>query len=63
MIIVEVGKGKNLDSALKEFKSKVAKTKLIKELRNRQHFTKKSVKKREIKLKATYVQGLNKEEE
>ncbi len=63
MIIVEVGKGKSLDSALKEFKNKVTKTKLIKELRDRQHFTKKSVKKRETKLKATYVQGLNKEEE
>ena len=42
----------NLNKALKIFKKKFKDTKIIKELRERQSFTKKSLKKRLIKNKA-----------
>ena len=54
MLIVKVEK--NIESALKVYKSKVQKTKQIQKLRARQEFVKPSVKKRAQKLKAVYVQ-------
>jgi len=45
MLIVSV-KGGNIEGALKEFKRKVQSTKQIEALRDRQTFTKPSVKKR-----------------
>jgi small subunit ribosomal protein S21 len=62
MLIVKIEKGKSLDSALKELKGKVAKTKMVKELRDRQSFTKKSVKRREEVKEAIWKQSLNQEE-
>ena len=63
MLIVKLEKGKKIDQALKELKGKVIKTKLKKELREREQFTKKSVKKREAKQKAIYKQRKQNEEE
>lgn len=61
MLIVEVTK--NIESALKVYKNKVMKTRQIQKLRERQEFVKPSVKKRDMILKAKYVQkiknGLN----
>jgi small subunit ribosomal protein S21 len=57
MIIVEVKDGK-IDRALKQFKRKFKQTGIVKELRERQQFTKPSVKKRKQKLKAKYIQKL-----
>jgi small subunit ribosomal protein S21 len=54
MIIVKVDKG--IEKALKKYKSKYRKTKVGEELRKRKEFTKKSVKKRQQKLKAIYIQ-------
>ena len=51
MLRVSVKKD-NLNKALKIFKKKFKDTKIIKELRERQSFTKKSLKKRLIKNKA-----------
>ena len=51
MLRVPVVKG-NLQKALKVFKKKFRDTQVIKELRERQSFTKKSLKKRLIKDKA-----------
>ena len=51
MLRIPVKKG-NLNKALKIFKKKFKDTKIIKELRERQSFTKKSLKKRLIKNKA-----------
>jgi len=48
----------SIDRVLKKFKRKFEKTGVVKELRNRQKYTKPSVIKREQKLKAIYVQGL-----
>jgi small subunit ribosomal protein S21 len=56
--MLKVEAGKNLDKALKSLKYKVIKTKQNEKLRANQEFVKKSVKKREQKLKAQYVQQL-----
>ncbi|HXK81207.1 MAG TPA: 30S ribosomal protein S21 [Bacteroidales bacterium] len=58
MIIVPVKEGENIDRALKRFKRKFEKTGVIKELRNRQAFTKPSIEKRQQKLRAMYRQKL-----
>lgn len=58
MIIVPVKEGENIDKALKKLKRKFEKTGVLKELRNRQKFTKPSVIRREQKLKAIYVQQM-----
>ena len=53
MLIIEVKKG-NIDSALKQFKSKVIKTKLVSHLQDRKTYKKKSDVKRQIKKDAIY---------
>ncbi len=61
MIIVNVKDGESLDKALKRFKKKFEKTGVLRELRSRQAFEKKSVAHRnKIKL-AVYKQGMNQE--
>ncbi len=59
MIIVPVKEGESIDKALKKYKRKFEKTGVIKELRERQKFTKPSVKRRFEVLKAVYIQQLN----
>jgi len=59
MIIVPVKEGENIDKALKKYKRKFEKTGVVKELRERQKFTKPSVKRREEVMKAAYIQTLN----
>jgi small subunit ribosomal protein S21 len=56
MLIVNVDKRGGIEKALKELKSKVIKTRQNSLLNNRKEFTKKSVKKRQQKIKAIYVQ-------
>ena len=63
MIIVPIKDGENVDRALKKLKRKFEKTGVVKELRSRQKFTKKSVLVREQRLKAIYVQKLREKEE
>ena len=58
MIIIPVKEGESIDKALKKYKRKFEKTGTVKELRERQKFTKPSVKQREAKLKAIYIQQL-----
>ncbi len=58
MIIVPVKETDSIDRALKKFKRKFERTGVIKELRSRQQFNKKSVLKRQEKLHAIYVQKL-----
>jgi small subunit ribosomal protein S21 len=60
MIIVKVGKDKNIERALKQYKSKIIKTRQMSELMNRKEFTKTSVKKRNVLNKAKYVQKMYK---
>lgn len=63
MIVIPVKEGENIDRALKRFKRKFEKTGVVKELRNRQAFTKPSVRRRDQIKKAIYVQQLRNEEE
>jgi len=62
MLIVNVDNKTPIEKALKLFKSKVIKTKLMTELKNRKEFTKKSVKNRNQVNKAIYVQKYKKED-
>jgi len=61
MIIIPVKEGENIDKALKRLKRKFEKTGVVRELRERQKFTKPSVKKRATLIKAKYIQKLHQE--
>ena len=63
MLIVQIKDGLSIDRALKIMKNKVSKTKMIKELRDRQEFVKPSMKRREEIRKACYIQKLKDQEE
>ena len=52
MLIVKIGEKENINQALKRFKRKVSKSKMMKEIRERKNFMKPSMKKRIQKLKA-----------
>jgi len=56
MLIVQVNQ--NIEKALKVLKSKVIKTRQNQKLNSRKEFVKKSVQKRNTKIKAKYVQQL-----
>ena len=55
MLKIKVTKN-NIEKALKEYKSKVIRTRQLRELRDRQEFEKPAAKKRKQKAKAKYVQ-------
>lgn len=57
MIFIDVKKEGGLDRALKKFKWKFDKTGVVKELRERQVFTKKCIKRREQIKKAAYKES------
>jgi small subunit ribosomal protein S21 len=63
MIIIKVKEGESIDRALKRYKRKHRNIKVTNEIRERQHFTKKSVRRREEVQKAEYVQKLKQESE
>ncbi len=63
MIIVPVKEGENIERALKKFKRKFEKTGVVRELRDRQAFTKFSVRRRDQIKKAIYIQKLRLQEE
>jgi small subunit ribosomal protein S21 len=54
MLIIPVKEGESIDRALKKYKRKFERTGVVKQLRARQHFTKKSVERRSEVLKARY---------
>lgn len=56
MIIIDLQKYKTIEHALKVYKQKHNKIGIVKELRDRQTFTKPSVKRRAEVLNATYIQ-------
>jgi small subunit ribosomal protein S21 len=62
MIIVPTKEGEHIDRALKRFKRKFEKTGVMRELRARKHFTKKSVLRRDEIKSAVYRQKLRSEE-
>jgi small subunit ribosomal protein S21 len=54
MLIIPVKEGENIERALKKYKKKFDKTKVMLELRTRKEFTKPSVIYRQAIIKATY---------
>ena len=60
MLIIKVEKG-DIEKSLKKFKSKVLKTKMIKELQDRKEYKKKSDTKRQILNDAIYKNSKNNE--
>jgi small subunit ribosomal protein S21 len=62
MIRVNIKDKEDINRALKRFKKKFEKAQVIKDYRNNSFFTKKSVKLREEKLKASYIQKLQSKE-
>ncbi|MEO6884352.1 MAG: 30S ribosomal protein S21 [Bacteroidia bacterium] len=62
MIIVPIKEGEPIEKALKKFKKKFEKTGVVRELRERQKFTKPSVKFRETRIKAVYKQKMQEAE-
>lgn len=63
MIIVPLKEGENIERALKKFKRKFEKTGTVKELRERQAFSKPSVKKRQTVKRAIYIQKLQEKDQ
>ncbi|MCG2792995.1 MAG: 30S ribosomal protein S21 [Weeksellaceae bacterium] len=64
MLIIPVKDGESIDRALKKYKRKFDKTRVVRELRSRQQFIKPSVTLRQSKLKAAHKQrNLSKEEQ
>jgi len=57
MLIIPIKEGENIDRALKRFKRKFDKTGTMRQLRDRQQFTKPSVTKRKQVQKAAYIQN------
>ena len=62
MIRVNIKDKEDINRALKRLKKKFEKAQVIKDYRNNAFFTKKSVKIREEKLKASYIQRLQSKE-
>jgi small subunit ribosomal protein S21 len=63
MLIIPVKEGENIERALKKFKKKFDRTGVLKELRNRQYYTKPSVERREEIKKAVYKNKMQENEE
>ncbi len=63
MLIIPVKEGENIERALKRFKKKFERTGTMRQLRARQHFTKKSVEERKQLLKARYTGKMRRESE
>jgi small subunit ribosomal protein S21 len=62
MLLVPIKEGESIEKALKKYKKKFEKTGVVRELRSRQQFTKKSVRRRDQIIKAAYIEGLRREE-
>ena len=59
MLIIDSKDCENIDKALKKYKKKFEKAKILLQLRERQSFTKPSVKRRGQVLKANYKQKVS----
>jgi len=54
MLVIPVKEGESIEKALKKYKKKFERTGVMKQIRQRQKYTKPSVEQREQKLKAIY---------
>ena len=48
MLIIQVKDGENIERALKRYKRKTRNTKLLNQLKDKKHYTKKSTKKKKL---------------
>ena len=62
MLNIPVKEGESIERALKRYKKKFDRTKVLRQLRARKQFDKPSVLRRQEMIKATYVEGLRREE-
>jgi len=58
MLIIPVKEGENIERAIKKYKKKYEKTKVMRELRERREFTKPSITNRQANIKAAYKQRM-----
>ena len=58
MLIITVKEGENIERAIKKYKKKFEKTKVMRELRARREFTKPSITNRQANIKAAYKQRM-----
>lgn len=58
MLIIKVKEDEKIDKALKTYKDKFSKNKIMKELKDRKNFKKKSEKRRDELKKAVYIQKI-----
>ena len=63
MLIIPVKEGENIERALKKYKKKFDKTKVMLELRTRKEFTKPSVINRQGNIRAAYRQKMSSQEQ
>ena len=56
MLKIEVKEGESIERALKRYKRKYRRTKVLDQIRERQHYTKQSTERREALQKAEYKQ-------
>lgn len=63
MLVVQVKDGESIDKALKKYKRKFDRTRVVRQLRSRQQFNKPSVVKRQQLIKAIHKQKLNSQDE
>lgn len=62
MLIIPIKEGESIDKALKKYKKKFEKIGTVKILRDRQQFTKPSVERRNVVLRAAHKEKLRREE-
>ncbi len=62
MLIIPIKEGENIERALKKYKKKFEKTGMLRELRERQAFTKPSVERRQEIIRAGYKERMQREE-
>ena len=58
MLVINVKENESIDKALKRYKKKFEKTGVLRELRSRTEYVKRSVRRREQIIKAAYVQKI-----
>ncbi len=58
MLIIPIKEGENIERALKKYKKKFEKTKVMLQLRGRKEFEKPSVTRRQEVIRATYKQKM-----
>ena len=58
MILIQIKDNEPIERALKRFKKKIDRVKVLKEVKSRRYYTKPSVRRREEKLKAIYKQEM-----